>query len=141
MRVARSTSNYYQSGLLQHSTVIGKVHLPFSNQPSHFLPQPASSMSSSASLSSFDPQSQNLMTILSPQHITIPTNTVNHSQLLIYGFTQTQHQHQNLRTSSISEMNSTHRPLSIDLSVLPKIIISLSFRHHTSLPCSIAGLT
>ena len=51
VRVARFTSTQQQSCLRQHSTLIGKVHLPFSNQPSHFLPQRAVSMSSSAFLS------------------------------------------------------------------------------------------
>ena len=63
-----------------------QVHLPFTNQPSHFLPQPASS----ASLSSFDlqPQIQN-----PPQHMTIPTNTDCQSQM-IHCFIHNQHQYQ-----------------------------------------------
>ena len=83
MRAVKLTSTQQQSCLLQHSTLICKVHLLFSNQPSHFLPQPASSMSYSASLSSFDLEishpSQD-MTVLSPQHMTIPTNTACYSQ-------------------------------------------------------------
>ena len=47
------------------------------------------------------------MTILSPQHMTIPTNTAYHSQL-IYGFIQTQHEHQIHRSLSIFELYSTH---------------------------------
>ena len=39
--------------LTTQSTLIGKVHLPCSNQPSCFPPQPASSVSSKASLYSF----------------------------------------------------------------------------------------
>ena len=48
------TPTQQPSDLHQHSTLIGKVHLPYSNQPSHFLPRPASSMSSSDTLSPFD---------------------------------------------------------------------------------------
>ena len=61
VRVARFSSTHPQSDLHRHSTLIGKVHHPFSNQSSHFLPQPASFMCSSAFLSSFDPQPQILM--------------------------------------------------------------------------------
>ena len=61
--VVRFTSNPHQSDIRQHSTNIGKVHLPFSYQPSHFPPQPSSSMSSLASISSFDHQPQNPMPI------------------------------------------------------------------------------
>ena len=61
MRVARFTSTQQPSEVRQHCTLIGKVHLPFPNQSSHFLPQPTFSMSSSASLSSFDLQLQNLI--------------------------------------------------------------------------------
>ena len=46
------------------------------------------------------------MTVLSPQHMTIPANTVCHSQLL-YGFIQTQHEHQICRSFSIFELYST----------------------------------
>ena len=66
------TSTQQQYDLRRHTTLIGKVNLSFSHQPSYFLPQPVSSMSSSASLSPFDLQPQN-MTILSPQH------TIKHS--------------------------------------------------------------
>ena len=59
--MARLTSTQQQSNLGQHSTLNRKVHLPFSNQPSYFPPQPASSMSSSTSLSTFDLQPQNIM--------------------------------------------------------------------------------
>ena len=39
--VAVFTSTTQQhSCLRQHSTLTGKVYLPFSNQPPHFLPQP-----------------------------------------------------------------------------------------------------
>ena len=47
------------------------------------------------------------MTILSPQHMTIPTNTVCHSQL-IYCFIQAQHQHQIPRSSLTFELYFTH---------------------------------
>ena len=50
-----------QSYLRQHSTLVGKVHLPFSNQSSHFLPQPAFSISSFGSHSSFYLQPHYLM--------------------------------------------------------------------------------
>ena len=121
MRVTRITSTQQLYDLCQHSTLINKVYLPFSNQLSQFLPQPAFSMSSSASLSSFDLQppflpltfnlevscpSQEII-ILSLQHMTIPTNTVCHRQL-IYGFFQTQHEHQICRSFSVLELYSTH---------------------------------
>ena len=50
VRLTAFTSTQQQSSLCWHSTLNGKVHLPFSNQPSYFLPHPVSSMSSSASL-------------------------------------------------------------------------------------------
>ena len=46
------------------------------------------------------------MTILSPQHMTISTNTVCHSQL-IFGFIQTQHENQIGRSFSVFELYST----------------------------------
>ena len=59
--VARFTSTQQQSDQHQHSTLIGKVHLPFSNQSSHFLPLPASTMFTMVSLSFYDLQPHNLM--------------------------------------------------------------------------------
>ena len=97
--VARFTSTLQQSYLCQYSTLICKVHLPFLSQPSHFFHQPAFTTSSSASLSSFHLQPQNLIPFSRHDHImtyhimTIPINTVCYSQL-IYGFTHTQHKHQ-----------------------------------------------
>ena len=89
MRVARFASTQQQCCLRRHSTLNGKVHLSFSNQPSCSPPQPASSMSSSAST-----------------HDPIPMNTRN-SQL-IHSFIQTQHEQQ-IRTSfSVVELHSTH---------------------------------
>ena len=44
---------------------------------------------------------------LSPQHMTIPTNTACHSQL-VYSFLQTQHEHQIHRSFSVFELHSTH---------------------------------
>ena len=90
VRVARFTSTQQQSDLWQHFTSIRKVHLPFSTKL-HTI----SSMSSLASLSSFDLQSQNLMPFSRHDHTVSSThdhttNTVCHSQL-IYGFIQTQH--------------------------------------------------
>ena len=110
--VARFTSTQKRSCLRQHSTLNGKVHLSFSKQPSYFPPQPAFSMSSLASPSSFDLQPQNLMpsydmTILSPQHMTITTNTYFHSQL-IYCFLQNQHEHQICRSLSVFALPTTH---------------------------------
>ena len=64
LRVARYTSNQQQCDLRPHNNMISKVHLPFLNQPSHFIPQPASSMSSFTSLSSFDLQPQNQLPFL-----------------------------------------------------------------------------
>ena len=70
-------------------------------------------MSYLASLSSFELQPLNIMPFsrhhhpLSPQQMTIPTNTVCHSQL-IYGFTPTQHEHQICRSFSVFELYSTH---------------------------------
>ena len=68
VRVARFTSTQQQFCLGQQSTLNGKVHLPFSNQPSNFLPQPAFPMSPSASLSSFDRQPQNLIPFMRRDH-------------------------------------------------------------------------
>ena len=67
---------------------------------------------SSLSLSSFDFQSVTVMpsqdvTILSPLHMTIPTNTVCHS-IAIYCFIQTQHQHEVVSSFCIYELHSTH---------------------------------
>ena len=137
VRLARFTSTQQQSDLRRHPTMIGKVHLPFTNQPSHFLPQPAFSMSSSASLSSFDLQPFSRHGVLSSQHMTIPTSIVCHGQL-IYGFIQTQHEHQIRRSFSVFELYSKHCSHNESFC---KFHISLSFRHHSSLPCSIAGLT
>ena len=110
MRVARFTSTQQQSCLSQHSTLNGKVHLSFSNQPSYFLPQPAISKSSMASHSSFDLQphftSQDV-NILYFQHMTIPTNTVCHSQL-ISSFLQTQNEHEIHRSFSVFVLHSKH---------------------------------
>ena len=53
--------NIVQSDLHQQSTLIGKMCLPCSNQPSHFFPPPASSVSSSAAHPFVDPQPQGLM--------------------------------------------------------------------------------
>ena len=50
--------------------------------------------------------SQN-MTVLSPRLMTIPSDTVCHSQL-IYGFTLTQHEHQICRSFSMFDQHSTH---------------------------------
>ena len=137
MRVARSTSTQCQSDYYQHSTLINIAHLPFSNQLSCFVPQPSSSMFSSAFISSFDllPQIQcpsQDMTILSPQHI--PPNTVYHSQLF-YAFIQNQHQ----LLFDLSDV--LHRLLSAWISVLCKIPISLTFKHHATPKYRIAGLT
>ena len=138
--MAKFTSTQQQSDQCQHFTSIGNVDLPFSNQPSSFLPQPAFSMSSSACLSSFDLQTKNLIALLKttlyPQHMNIPTNTVCHSQL-IYSFTQTQHEHQFHRSFSIFELYSTTL-LSpwISLSVIkfPSHFLSSTMLHfHTEL--------
>ena len=102
MRMARCTSTQQQSESRYLPTLIGNVYLPFSNRTSYFLPQPASFMSSLASLSSLTFSlkikcpSQN-KTILSPQHMTMPKNSVCHSQL-IHGFTQAQHVHRIIRS-------------------------------------------
>ena len=66
--VARLTSTQQQSDYCQHSNLISKVHFPFSNQSSHFLPQPASFMSCSAYISSFYIQPQNLMPFTRHDH-------------------------------------------------------------------------
>ena len=47
------------------------------------------------------------MTILSPQHMTMPTNTVFHCQLS-YGFLLALHEHQICRSFSVFELYSTH---------------------------------
>ena len=78
-------------------------------KPSLILSQHAPSTSSSAS-SSFDHKPKSLMLFLGHdhpphRHITIPTNTIYHSQL-IYGFIQTQHQL--LISFSIFKLYITH---------------------------------
>ena len=139
----RFTSTQQQSYLRQHSTLIGKLHLSFSSQPSFFLPQPSFFMSSSASLSSFDLQPQNLMPYprhdhpLSSAHAHTNEHFL-HSQL-ICSFIQAQHEHQICRSFYVFELYSTIA-LAMDLSVLRKIPMSLSYRHHASLPYSFAGL-
>ena len=47
------------------------------------------------------------MTILFPQHIAMPMNTVCHSQL-VYSFLQTQHEHEICASFSVFELHSTH---------------------------------
>ena len=79
------------------------------------------------------------MTIPSPQQMTIPTNTVCHSQL-IYGFIRTQHAN-TIHRYFLFLICTPNGALSMDLSIIRKIPISLSFRHHASLPYNIAGLT
>ena len=144
VRVARFTSTQQQSDLHQHSTLIGKVHLLFSNQHSHFflnLPFPCPLRPTFLPLT-FNLKIQCLsqdMTIFSPQHITIPMNTVCHSQL-IYGFVQTQHEHQIHRTFPVFELYSTHCSHH-ESSALCKIHISLLFRRYASLPYSVAAIT
>ena len=111
VRVTKFTSTQQQSDVHQHSTMIGKVHLPFSNKPSHFLPQPDFSMSSSASLSSFDVQPQNLIPFsrhdppLSSTHD--HTNEQCHSQQN-HSLIQTQLQHQIHRSFSVLQLYFTH---------------------------------
>ena len=87
------------------------MDLPFSNQPSYFLPQPAFSMSSAVCRSIVDLQTKNIMPSSRHDHplssIHEHTNdTLCHSQL-IYRFTQTQHDHQFHRSFSIFELYST----------------------------------
>ena len=124
MRVVIFTLSQQQSDLRQKTTLIGEVHLPFSSQPSLFLHQPAFSISSSASHSSFDRQPQDLMPFSRRDHplpllMNIPTNTVCHSQL-IYGFILTQHEHQMCR-SFLSLSFTPHIVCTIDFSVLCEI--------------------
>ena len=135
--MARLTSTRLQSDLRQHSTVIVKVHLPFSNQPSHFLPQPTFWLAFfhlTFNLKTECPSQ--VMTILSPQQMTMPMSTVCHGQL-IYGFIQTQQLI--LRSVYIYELYSTHCSHNGSL-CLCKIPILLSFRPNASLPCRITGL-
>ena len=61
------------------------------------------------------------ITILSPKHMTIPTNIVCHSQL-IHCFNQTKHEHQ-IRKSSLSLSCTPHIALKMDLFVHCKIPI------------------
>ena len=93
-----------RQGSTPHTTLIDKVHLPFSNQSSHFLPQPAFSMSSLASCSSFDLQPQNLMPF-SLQHMTIPTNAVCHSRLTYKEYKT----HGKQWTREVSQVSLTNR--------------------------------
>ena len=111
VRVARFSSTQQQSCLRRHPTLISKVHLPFSNQPSHFLVHPAFSMSSSASLSSFDLQTKKLIPF--SRHSHPPSSTHNHTNehyqsQLIYGFIQTQHEHHICTSFSVFKLGSTH---------------------------------
>ena len=68
VRVARFSSTQQQSDLHQHSTLIGKMHLPFLNQPSHLLFQSSFFVSSSASHSSIDLQPRNVLPITIHDH-------------------------------------------------------------------------
>ena len=73
---------------------------------------------------------QKKCTFFFPQHITIPMNTVCHSQL-IHSFLQSQHQ----VLGPFQSLSCTpHIALTMDLTVLRKIHISLSLSHHVSLP-------
>ena len=138
--MARFTSTQQQSDLHQHSISISKVHLPFSNQPSHILPQPAFTMSSLTLISSFALPPQNLMPFSKHDHplptthdhdMTIPTNTASHSQLIHVSFKP----NRNIKYVDLFlPLSCTpHIALTMDLSVLNKIPISLSFRQHASL--------
>ena len=114
VRIPRFTSSQKQSSLRRHSTLIIKVNLPFSDQLSHFLPQPAFSMSSLASLSSFELQPRNLMPFLRHDHPLSSTHGHTNEHCLplwlhcYYGFIQTQHEHQIRRSFSVVELLSTH---------------------------------
>ena len=110
--------------LRQHSILIGKVHLPFSNQSTlssstcffhvlfglpFFLRPP---FLPSASLSSFGLQHQNL--ILFSRHDRPLSSTHDHTSehcchsQMIYGFTHTQHELQICRSFSIFELFFAH---------------------------------
>ena len=67
VRVAGFTSIRQPSDLHQHSTLIGKVHLPMSNQPSHFIPKPASHVLFGLPFF-FDLHCQNLMPFSTHDH-------------------------------------------------------------------------
>ena len=64
--------------LSQHPTMIGKVHLTISNQPSHILPQPALFVSSLAFNLKVQCPSQHII-ILHPQHMAIRANHIEYS--------------------------------------------------------------
>ena len=132
--MVRFTSTNQQSDLRQHSTLIGIVDLTFSNQPSHFLPQPPSTMSSSVSVSSFDLQPQNPMPLSGHDHPLSSTHDHTDKHCLPQPTDLWHH-------SNPAGTSNPHIALSVDLSVLHKISISLFFRHHVSHPYSIAGLT
>ena len=144
MRVARFTSTQQLSDLSHHYTSIVKVHLPFSNQPSHFLPQAAFSMSSLTYISTHDIQPQDIMPFSrhdhpSPQHMIIQTNTVCNSQLICGPIKP------NINIKSVDLFLSLsctpHIALTMDPFVFRKIHITHFCRHHASLPYSIAGPT
>ena len=111
VRVARFISTQQQSCLRRHSTLNDKLHPSFSNQPSHFLPQPTFFMSSFTSPSSFDLWPQNLMPFLGCQLSLSSahdhTNEHYYSQL-IHSFLKAQHEHQIRRSFSVFELHSTH---------------------------------
>ena len=73
------------------------------------------------------------MTILSLQHMTIPTNTACHSQFK---------PNMNIKSADLFHSLSCtpHIALTMDHLVLHNIFISLSFRQHASLPYYFAGL-
>ena len=77
------------------------------------------------------------MTILSSQHMTIPINTICHSQL-ICSYLQTQHEYQSV--DLFQSLSCTpHIALTMDLSILRKIPISLSYVTLINSPFSFRG--
>ena len=87
----------------------GKAHHPYTSQPSCFLPQPASSMSSSLSISSFDHQPQSPMPSSRHDHPPFSTNEHTNTHCLSQPTNCfTQNQHKVLSSIYIIELNSTH---------------------------------
>ena len=114
--------------------MIGKAHLPCSNnQPSFYLPQHDSYMSFTASISNLDFQSKLCrsqdITTLSPQHMTIPTSTACHNQV-IYCFIQTQHWHLVFSSYSILQMYSTHCSCNVMCYVMCSYLSFTKFPSH-----------
>ena len=144
VRVARYTSSQQHSDLCQHSTSVVNVLLSISNQPLHFLPQPAFSMFSFGLPFFFWPTSKS-NALLKTWPSSLPSTWPYQRTLFAIANWSMVSFKPSMNIKSIDLFLSlsctSHIALTMDLSVLHKIPISLSFRHHASLSYCIAGLT